>query len=105
MTEEPIRVGPMGDVARRNLRRIRKQQGLTLSELIKKLQAAERPMALASLSKSERGTRRIDVDDLVALAAVLGVTVTQLLEPPTDCPACHGTPPPGFTCRTCGAEA
>lgn len=105
MTEEPIRVGPMGDTVRRNLRRLREQQGLKQREMINRLQAAGRPMARDSLSKSELGTRRIDVDDLVAFAAVLGVTVARLLEPPTECDTCHGTPPPGFTCRACGAEA
>ena len=39
-------------------------------------------MHLSQLSKLERGDRRVDVDDLVALAAVLNVTPAQLLMPP-----------------------
>lgn len=100
---EPIRVGPIGDVVRRNVRRLREQQRLNQGDITAKLQAAGYPMLTTVFSKTERGQRRVDVDDLVALAAVLGVTPAQLLEPPTDCATCCGTPPPGFTCRACGA--
>ncbi|WP_158713900.1 hypothetical protein [Streptomyces seoulensis] len=44
------------------------------------------------------------VDDVVSLAAALGVTVQQLITTP-NCNACMDSPPPGFACRTCGATA
>lgn len=99
------RVGPTGDVVRRNIRRLREQQNLDQRALGGKLDAAGHPMLPTVVSKTERGERRVDVDDLVAFAAALGVAPARLLEPPTDCPSCRGTPPPGFVCRTCGAEA
>ncbi|MFE2712290.1 helix-turn-helix domain-containing protein [Streptomyces mirabilis] len=102
---EPHRVGPIGDTVRHNIRRLREQQHLHQRDVSAKLRAAGRPMLATVVSKTERGERRIDVDDLIAFAAVLGVTPAQLLEPPTDCDGCRGTPPPGFACRACGAEA
>ena len=44
------------------------------------------------------------IDDAVSLATTLGVTLQRLITPP-NCRACMDQPPPGFTCRTCGAEA
>jgi transcriptional regulator with XRE-family HTH domain len=98
-------VGAIGNIVRRNIRRLRQTQRLTYVDLSKRLASAGRPIAILGLRRIEAGERRVDTDDLVALASVLGVTATQLLEPPTDCAACHGTPPPGFACRSCGAEA
>lgn len=56
-----------------------------------------------AVSKMERGTRRIDVDDLVALAAAFGMRPEHLLTP-WKCERCNGEPPDGFACRACGAE-
>ncbi|NUR04226.1 MAG: helix-turn-helix transcriptional regulator [Streptomyces sp.] len=104
MTEQ-LRVGPVGDIVRHNARRLRGTRGHSLRTLSLELKTIGRPLSADAILKVEQGLRRVDVDDLSALAVALGVTVTQLLEPPTDCDACHGTPPPGFACRTCGAEA
>lgn len=104
MTEQ-LRVGPVGDIVRRNARRLREARGHSLRTLSLELKSIGRPLSADAILKAEQGLRRIDVDDLSALAAALGVTVAQLLEPPTNCDTCHGTPPPGFNCRACGAEA
>jgi hypothetical protein len=65
--------------------------------------AAGRPIPRSALSDVEVGLRRVDVDDLHALAQVLGVTVAQLLSP-AGCEHCHGTPGPWTACLACGAE-
>ncbi|WP_181785386.1 helix-turn-helix domain-containing protein [Streptomyces phytophilus] len=42
--------------------------------------------------------------ELVAMAALFGVTVGDLLTAPA-CRMCSGAPPAGFTCNACGARA
>ncbi|MGW1071525.1 helix-turn-helix domain-containing protein [Streptomyces sp. NPDC002537] len=102
----PHCAGPVGDIVRRNVRRLRAERRLTTERLAEHLrQHTGRSIPASGITRLEGGQRRVDVDDLVALATVLGVTPAQLLEPPTDCAACRGTPPPGFACRTCGAKA
>lgn len=102
----PYCIGPAGDTVRRNVRRLRRERRLTVERLAELITEQKgRSLPASGLTRLEHGQRRIDVDDLVALAAVLGVTPAQLLDPPTECAACQGTPPPGFACRTCGAEA
>lgn len=62
-----------------NVRFLRQAHGLTYRELAVQLAKAGRPIPELGLSRLERGERRIDVDDLVALAQVLGVTPQELL--------------------------
>ncbi|MEU2111846.1 helix-turn-helix transcriptional regulator [Streptomyces sp. NPDC019507] len=60
--------------------------------------------ALTNIERSpdapEGRQRRISVDELVALAEVLGLKPEQLLASPY-CDACKDMPPPGFTCNQC----
>ncbi|MFG2330166.1 helix-turn-helix domain-containing protein [Streptomyces sp. NPDC048604] len=65
-----------------NVRRLRELRGLSTYELARKLKEADRPIAPSALAKVERGERRVDVGDLMALAVVLGVSPTALLLPP-----------------------
>lgn len=53
----------------------------------------------------EAGERHVDVDDLVAFAAILGLTSGELLEPPAECETCHGAPPAAFMCMECETTA
>jgi transcriptional regulator with XRE-family HTH domain len=77
---------PVGRRIGTTVRRIRHERGLDLRELADRLAEEGHPIKLAQLSKLERGERRVDVDDLVALALVLNVTPNQLLmpEPPAE---------------------
>lgn len=95
-------VGPVGDWVRHNVTRLIKQRHMSRADVIRRVVELGRYMDYAALRRVERGERRVDADDLVALATALGVTPAQLLEPPTDCHICHGTPPPGFACTECG---
>lgn len=98
-------IGAAGKNVAANLRRLREDRRLTTEGLSDVLREAGQPIAATGITKVEKLLRRVDVDDLVALAAALRVTPAQLLEPPAKCATCHGTPPPGFTCNDCGAPS
>jgi transcriptional regulator with XRE-family HTH domain len=72
------------ETVRANIKRLRKTQGLTLRDLSDRLEQLVRPMGHNTISEIERGARRVDVDDLMAFAAALGVSPITLLMPPTD---------------------
>lgn len=86
-----------------NIELIRKGRGMSQAQLANQMTKVGRPMLDTAVSKMERGTRRIDVDDLVALAAAFGIRPEQLLVP-WKCETCNGEPPRGFTCQGCGAR-
>jgi hypothetical protein len=95
--------GNAGKAVRENVQRLRQARRMTFVELSAELSALGRPIPVLGLRRIETGTRRVDVDDLVALAETFGVSPAQLLEPLPECVTCQGAPPPGFTCATCGA--
>ena len=64
-----------------NVKRLMDAQNLTYSALVAKL-APIRPIPLLGLRKIVVGERRVDADDLVALAVALGVSPATLLYPP-----------------------
>jgi len=79
-----VEVGPVGSNVAVNVRRIRKVRGLTTRQLSARLAEAGRPIPASGITRIEQELRRVDVDDLTALAAALGVRATQLLLPPSD---------------------
>jgi transcriptional regulator with XRE-family HTH domain len=78
--------GPSSLRVAANLRRIRQERGLSYAELARRLAALGHPILDTGIIKIEKGERRIDVDDLVALAVALGTTPNRLLLPGTDIP-------------------
>lgn len=78
--------GPSSVRVAANLRRIRQDRGLSYAELARRLAALGHPILDTGVIKIEKGERRIDVDDLVALAVALGTTPNRLLLPGTDIP-------------------
>jgi transcriptional regulator with XRE-family HTH domain len=99
---DPKPLGSAGQQVAANVRRIREAHRLTYVELSQRLAEAGRSVAVLGLRRIERGERRVDVDDLIALADVFGVRPEALWEPPAECETCHGAPPPGFACTECG---
>lgn len=79
MAEQRVSLGPVGEALRRNVRRIREGQRLTYVDLSKKLAEAGRSIPVLGLRRIEQGERRVDADDLLALAYVLGVSPVDLL--------------------------
>lgn len=110
MNEKPegrraIPIGPTGDQLRKNLVRLRALRNLTtrgLSEICTRL---GRPIPPTGITRIEKGERRVDVDDLLTLASALQVPYQRLIDVPSECATCEGTPPTGFTCKECGAES
>lgn len=72
---------PAGEVLAANLKRLREEQRLTYVELSNRLAETRRPIPVLGLRRIERGERRVDVDDLLALALVLSAHPVDLLVP------------------------
>ncbi len=81
ISKEP---GPTAERTAANLRRIRRSRNVTTAGLSQRLAALGHPIADTGITKTEAGTRRVDVDDLVPLALALGVTPNTLLMPDVD---------------------
>ncbi|MER5839718.1 helix-turn-helix transcriptional regulator [Streptomyces prasinus] len=79
MATRPLEIGPAGLHAARAIEHIRLALGLTQHQLAARCTAMGRPMTNTALSRTERAHRRCDIDDLVVIAAALGVPLTALL--------------------------
>lgn len=64
-----------------NLKQLREERRLAYTELSAQLEQIGRPIPTLGLSRIENGKRRVDADDLVALALALGVNPSALLLP------------------------
>lgn len=84
MGTHAVQRGPTAETVSANVKRLRESQNLGLRALASKLANTGRPLTHTALDKIERGTRRVDVDDLMALAGALGVSPLRLLMPFTD---------------------
>ncbi|MGA5472535.1 helix-turn-helix domain-containing protein [Streptomyces arboris] len=73
------RAGAAAEHTARTVAAEREARGWEQRELAERLTQAGRPMTQPIVSRIESGTRRVDVDDLVALAAVFGVSPAVLL--------------------------
>lgn len=92
-------IGPAGKILMGNINRARTAQRLTYVELADRLAKGGRVIPVLGLRRIERGERRVDADDLIALAAAFGMTPSALL-PGFDAP--HGQCP--NYCPNCGVK-
>lgn len=77
-------LGPTGHQVAANVRRLRALRNLSTTELARRLTEDHgRPTIPGAITRIEHGKRRVDVDDLLALAAAFRVTPSTLLLPPT----------------------
>lgn len=76
---DELGVGTTGIAVARNIRHLREGRHLTYVALTDLLAIHGRAIAVLGLRRIERGERRVDVDDLVAFAAVFEVPVVELL--------------------------
>lgn len=74
-----FQAGAVGEHAARAVTVEREGRGWEQRELAERLTQAGRPMSQPIVSRIESGARRIDVDDLVALAQVFGISAAALL--------------------------
>jgi transcriptional regulator with XRE-family HTH domain len=81
MAEKRNPLGPTGETVRANLQRRREAQNLGYTKLARILEEIGRPIPELGLRRIESGDRRVDADDLVALAVALEVSPITLLMP------------------------
>ncbi|MFG2759475.1 helix-turn-helix domain-containing protein [Streptomyces wuyuanensis] len=79
-------LGPTGNQVRTNVERVRETRGLTKKQLADRVAELGRPIPPLGISRIEAGTRRVDADDLVALAVALNVSPLALLLPADEGP-------------------
>ena len=70
------------NVVAENVAERRNALGLSIAELSRRTQEVSHPLAALALRRIEAGERRIDVDDLTTLAAILETTPAALLATP-----------------------
>ncbi len=81
MATRDLERGPVAERVSRNLLVLRSEKEMTLGQLSERLSELGRPISISGLSKIERGERRVDVDDLVAIAVALDESPNRLLLP------------------------
>ena len=74
--------GPLGRILAVNVDRLRQERNWSWRRLSAEMDKAGRPIPPLGLFRMAKGERRVDVDELAALAQVLGVTPDVLLSPP-----------------------
>lgn len=84
MPEKRIDLDATGKVVAENVLRLRTAQNLGHTELARRLEAVGRALPVLGLRRIEAGERRVDVDDLMALATVFNVSPVELLAPPLE---------------------
>lgn len=84
MATRPIEIGPAGIQAARTIESLRLASGLSQHQLAERCTALGRPLTNIALSRTERTRRRCDIDDLVTIAAALGIPPAALLPRWTD---------------------
>jgi transcriptional regulator with XRE-family HTH domain len=79
----------------------RKSLGWTAVDLAARLTAAGHRIDRLGQTRIAQGGRRVDVDELAALAKVFGVADPWELTVDVPCEKCAGSPPPGYRCMAC----
>jgi transcriptional regulator with XRE-family HTH domain len=79
-------LGPTGEAVRHNVKAHRDRLNLGYAELSRRLGDLGRQIPVLGLARIEKGDRRVDADDLVALAAALEVSPATLLLPEPNSP-------------------
>lgn len=87
VTPKPL--GSAGDAVRQNIKLLRTARRMSTMKLSEVLREVGRPIPATGITRIEKGDRRVDVDDLVALATVFGVGPIALF----ICAACSTTGP------------
>ncbi|MFI6331898.1 helix-turn-helix domain-containing protein [Micromonospora chersina] len=81
MAEKRIEPGPLAKQVAESIKRIREDRRITYAEVSERLAELGRTIPVLGLSRMEKGDRRVDLDDLVAIAAALRVPPIWLLFP------------------------
>ncbi|MFD5869150.1 XRE family transcriptional regulator [Corynebacterium sp. NPDC060344] len=81
MAGKKATIGPTGQTVSANVERLREEQRLTYAEMTRQLTNLGQPIPELGLRNIEKGQRKVDVDELVALARILRVAPVTLLIP------------------------
>jgi transcriptional regulator with XRE-family HTH domain len=79
--KKAIEPGPIGVAVAQNVETLRESRNLSYAQLSRRLTELGRPIAPLGLTRIRNCQRRVDVDDLVALALALDVSPVTLLLP------------------------
>jgi len=79
-------IGQTGRIVAENIRRLRQANGYTTARLAEKAREHGAHMAPTTITKIEKCTRRLTVDELTAIAEALGEPPSRLLLPYNDNP-------------------
>lgn len=79
-----VEVGPTGRTVASRLATLRKNRGYSTRQLAAELERKGRSVSASGITRMEKGERVVTADDLVALAAVFGVSPVSLLLPLTS---------------------
>lgn len=82
MAGKKIDLGASGQTVAANVKRLR--GAVTYTQLSERLRELDREISPIAVRRIEEGDRRVDVDDLTAIAVALGVSPTTLLMPHTN---------------------
>jgi hypothetical protein len=88
-----IDLGPIGVAVAANIEGLRESRNLSYAELSRRLDERGRPIAPLGLTRIRDHQRRVDVDDLVALALALDVSPATLLLPDASVVGTSGSTP------------
>lgn len=81
MGTEAVRKGPIAERVAESVRTHRTRRGLSHRQMSARMREVGHPILPSGIARIEDGTRRVDVDDLVALALALRVPLAVLLLP------------------------
>ena len=84
MASKKIKLGNTGEAVRENVKRRREAENLSYAELSRRLEEIGNPIPPLGLRRIESGERKVDVDDLAALASILRTTPPYLLMPDVE---------------------
>ncbi|QZT60937.1 helix-turn-helix domain-containing protein [Mycolicibacterium austroafricanum] len=90
MSGKKMDLGPVGQHAAANVKALRETRRLTYADLSRILDELGRPIPPLGLRRIEAGGRRIDLDDLAALALALEVSPLTVLLPTEASPVVAG---------------
>jgi transcriptional regulator with XRE-family HTH domain len=91
-------------VVSRNMRRLRQARGWKQADLAARLGVSRSVVAQAEIAATDDG-RDFSVNELVALTAVFGIELHEMLADVDLCMNCGNRPPSEFTCNTYGAAS
>lgn len=85
------------------MRALRTRAGFTQSQMAEQLLAFGIKVDTSAVTRMEKGTRGVRLNEAVAVARILCVSLPDILD--GTCLTCFGSPPHGFTCQECGSSS